>query len=264
MSDFVTRPQWGSLDTKPAQNPGPKSHLVVHHVAGRRPNGRTDEERHMRELQAFAINTKGYTDMDYNVLVGPSGTRYEGRGRHARSAATLDFNTGSRAVCLMGNLDTTDPTPEQVEGLVVEAVAMVLEGALAADFTLIGHFENPAHPNATICPGRRMIPLLDDVRQRIVAFLKPAPPIETPDPTPQEADEMLVFHVTDRERSGREMVLTLNGSGDPQVLSFDGAPDDRDATLRAIEAERGRSATPLVVRAATFDRWAALSTKEDG
>jgi len=73
----------------------------------------------------------------------------------------------------------------------------------------------------------------------------------------------IALHVTDRERSGREMVLILSGSGDPQVLSFPGRSDDRDATLAALAAERGRPVTQLEVHSDTFDMLAKDSLAEN-
>jgi len=260
---LVSRAEWGSQQTKVPVAADGKPEVYVHHVAGRTPVGADDEAKHMRELQAYAIGTKGYIDMDYNVLIGPSGRCYEGRGYFGRSAATLDRNEVSRAICLMGNLDQREPTAAQLAALPLVIADMVAKGSLRPDVMVRGHYQNPAHPNATICPGRFMIPHLDAVRAEVAALLAPTTPPTPQPPITEDPDMPIALHVTDRERSGREMVLILSGSGDPQVLSFPGRSDDRDATLAALAAERGRPVTQLEVHSDTFDMLAKDSLAEN-
>lgn len=259
---LVTRQQWGSRITVIPQSRDAKPEAYVHHVAGRWPTSPADEEAHMRELQAYAINKKQYVDLDYSWLIGPSGRCYEGRGMFGMAAATKDRNAVSRAVCLMGNLDTREPSPQQLDVLPHLLAEMVRVGSLMARVRVFGHYENPAHPGATACPGRFMKPYLPAVRARLDSLLHPSPPTTAP-PMSEEDDMPLVFYVTDREKTGREMVTIYSGSGDPQVVTFPGAPDDRDAFLAAVRTERGKEATPVVVHSTTFDAWAADSLAED-
>jgi hypothetical protein len=187
----VPRADWGSQATLVPQTHDAKPEVYVHHVAGRWPTSLGDEEAHMRELQAYAINTKHYVDLDYNVLIGPSGRCYEGRGYFGMAAATKDRNAVSRAVCLMGNLDTREPSQAQLDALPLLLADMVEKGSLMARVTVLGHFENPAHIGATACPGRFMKPHLPGVRSRLDALLHPSlPPAPAPSPPPQEDDDM--------------------------------------------------------------------------
>lgn len=183
---LVSRAEWGSRATKVPVAADPEPEVYVHHVAGRTPTGADDEAKHMRELQVYAIEVKGYIDMDYNVLIGTSGRAYEGRGYFGRSAATKDRNEASRAICLMGNLDLREPTAAQLETLPLVIADMVAKGSLTRDVVIRGHFENPAHPNATICPGRFMIPHLPAVRSRVAELLQP--PTPTPQPPTEDTD----------------------------------------------------------------------------
>ncbi len=118
-------------------------------------------------------------------------------------------------------------------------------------------FDQPSRPlraDAWMARFRGLVQLvLDDLHRPTV----PPPPVE------EDPDMPLTFHVTDRERTGRDMLLILSGSGDPQVLSFPGRPDDQVAAIAALTAERGRPPTELVVHSDTFDAWARDSVAEN-
>jgi len=184
---FITRDGWGSLATSNTVKVGALPELFVHHVAGRLPSSVDDECRHMRELQAYAINTKGYSDIDYNVLVGPSGNIYEARGMRGKSAATLDRNDVSRSVCAMGNYEHDTPTIALIAGIIEAGRMMIAAGAVRPDVTVYGHRFNPAHYGATACPGRNLIPFLAQIAAGIVD-ITPAPPAP-----PKENDDMAKF-----------------------------------------------------------------------
>ena len=184
---FVTRAEWGARDTVRTQLIGSLPELVVHHVAGRHPVDVADEHRHMRELQAYAINTKGYQDIDYNLIVGPSGTIYEARGIWARSAATLDRNGVSRSICAMGNYETRVPTPEMLAGIVTAGTLLVNTGAVTAGVHVYGHRDNPAHPGATACPGRNLYTHINELWGQIA---------HVTNPQPQREDETSMIYIT--------------------------------------------------------------------
>jgi hypothetical protein len=226
---IVTRTEWGSQATTPTQQPDAKRELFVHHVAGRWPVSLEDERRHMRELQTYALSGKGgryppgtYSDMDYNAAIGPSGTLYEGRGFFARSAATLDRNDVSRAIVLMGNTDTKQPTPEQLWALPRAAKHLIDIGSLRRDVTIYGHFENPAHPNATSCPGRYMVPNLPGMRIQLAQLLTPTPPPEA------DVKYLRVRVPGDPTRAEALVLLDIRGFN---------TPAERDAVTRVLATE---------------------------
>lgn len=159
MTVYVPRPAWRSLNTTPPVWPGAMAELFIHHTGAPAPAPTVEaESSHMRALQAYAVRPvsqggKGYSDLDYNVVVGRSGAIYEGRGFDKKSAATLDRNNTSRSICVMGNYQTADVTASVFFG-VVEAARMLIAGGHLSPLCVVrGHRDNPAHPGATACPG---------------------------------------------------------------------------------------------------------------
>jgi hypothetical protein len=174
---YLTAAQWGGT-----WNGTPKTETLldpevyVHHVGGQAWMGE-DAVADFRNLNAYAKNTKGYQFLDYDVLVHYSRSRDvltigEGRGRF-RSAATLDRNEEGEAVCVCGNFELRAPLPVELEGVALGIVYGIDNGWIAKDAVILGHRDNPAHPNATACPGRFLYSNLPAIRHRVAQLLNP-------------------------------------------------------------------------------------------
>jgi len=137
------------------------------------------EAAHLRALQDDAQRPKtqggqGYSDVDFNLAVGPSGRVYEGRGWYERAGATKDMNDQSYAIVLLGDYDpsaggrnvVTAPQTETVIKVIRDGIA---RGRLLADVQILGHTDNPAHPGVTPCPGSAVMAVLDHVRRGVAA-----------------------------------------------------------------------------------------------
>lgn len=252
---LVTRQEWGSRTTVIQQSRDAKPEAYVHHVAGRWPTSPADEEAHMRELQRYAIEKKQYVDLDYSWLIGPSGRCYEGRGMSGMAAATRDRNAVSRAVCLMGNLDTREPSAQQIDVLPHLLAEMVRVGSLMARVAVLGHYENPAHPGATACPGRFMKPYLPAVRARLDTLLHPSPPTTAP-PMSEEDDPMnakiIAYDGAPDGQTRAEALMTFGGDGRVKLRGFD-TPAQRQACVK-LGIER------VALSAAEYDGLLAWST----
>lgn len=87
----------------------------------------------MREVQAFHMDTRGWSDIAYHYVVfQPHGDlKYahicEGRLVHNVPAAQLNHNTGTFAVCVFGTIGKNDPLHDSTR----EALAALLGGAHA-------------------------------------------------------------------------------------------------------------------------------------
>lgn len=162
MTTFVSRPEWGSANTSPAFFPGALPELYIHHTGAPSPAPTPAAEAlHMRQLQSYAIRPvsqggKGYSDLDYNLVVGRSGRIYEGRGIDRKSAATLDRNNVSRSICVMGNYQTEALTDAIAAAVIEGSRLMIAAGQLDPAAIVRGHRDNPAHPGATACPGNNL------------------------------------------------------------------------------------------------------------
>jgi N-acetylmuramoyl-L-alanine amidase len=174
--EIITRSAWGSQMTVVQDKPGPLPKVYIHHTAGYFPNAVEEEVQQMHILQHVAIDSKGYSDIDYNWLVGPSGTVYEARGLNKKSAATLDENDVSRSICFMGNFQNVTPTQESID--VASELILYLIGhnnlVTPQVLQILGHRDNPKHPMATACPGNNLYPKLAEIRNKVVYY---APPV---------------------------------------------------------------------------------------
>lgn len=174
--EIVTRAAWGSDMTVVADKPGALPKVYIHHTAGYFPKSRSEEVQQMHILQHVAIDNKGYSDIDYNWLIGPSGTVYEARGLNKKSAATLDENDVSRSICFMGNFQNVIPTQESLDVCSELILYLISHSNLVTPQVLqiLGHRDNPKHPMATACPGNNLYPKIAEVRNKVVYY---APPV---------------------------------------------------------------------------------------
>lgn len=190
---YLRASEWGMRWAKPpAVEKLADPEVYVHHTAGNRFS--TDAATAFRTINDYAINTKGYSALDYDILVHRntvSGlvTIGEGRGPY-RSAATLDRNEEGEAICVMGYFHpghklSEQPHPDEVEGVALGIVWGIENGWIAADAKILGHRDNPAHPGATGCPGDYLYAHMDTIRRRVTELLTP------PVPPTQEITDML-------------------------------------------------------------------------
>lgn len=151
---IVARDEWGSKSNiqRVVLN-GELPLLFIHHTAGHFPKNSAEEIQQMGILQHIAIDIDKISDLPYNWLIGPSGTVYEGRGLHYKSAATLDQNDFSRSICFMGNFMNDIPTQLSLDTCRQLINTLKLLHDLAPNVTVYGHRDNPKHLNATECPG---------------------------------------------------------------------------------------------------------------
>ena len=80
---------------------------VVHHTASSNDYAASQVPAILRSMQAFHMDTNGWSDIAYNFLVDRFGTIWEGRGGGMGNAVigahAMGFNTGSVGVSVIGN-----------------------------------------------------------------------------------------------------------------------------------------------------------------
>jgi N-acetyl-anhydromuramyl-L-alanine amidase AmpD len=139
------------------------THVIIHHSASA-----TGSAAHFdREHRA-----KGWDGLGYHFVIGNGSMTEDGRvepgarwmdqadGAHAKP----EWNARAVGICLVGNFETTDPTPAQLRSL--EDLCRWLArrcGIPPANF--VGHGD--AHGNQTLCPGKRLD--LDSLRKRLAS-----------------------------------------------------------------------------------------------
>lgn len=125
--------------------------LIVHHSALPTTDG-------PRAIQTLHMQRRGYADIGYHFIIDAAGLLYAGRDLAVRGAHTGGANTGSVGACLLGNFELAAPAAAQLDTL------RALGADLAARYGLThlaGHRD--FQPEATVCPGAQLAPLLPDL-----------------------------------------------------------------------------------------------------
>lgn len=226
MAILLQPADWGMRWANPPRHQShPAPYAVVHQVAGRDPADTDvvwddDARRAFFNLNEYAIDGKRYSAVDYSMLThsAPDGIVTNGVARGPwRPAATLDFNEVSKAYCLFGYFDPPNPkVPWTAEAsrpptdneivAIAEAIRYGIDqGWHRAKPIIIGHRDNPRHPNATSCPGQFLYARLDDIRDLVYSgsgfqpIPTPTPPNQPPFvfdwPTLIKEDEMRVISI---------------------------------------------------------------------
>jgi hypothetical protein len=177
--ELVTRAEWGARAPKNDPVPIwlPSMRLWVHHAAIES----TDDAREVRAHQAFHMDSRGWNDIAYSLLIpdpNPDLLVFEGRGIGVAGGHTANENTVSHGICVLGNfmVDKFSATAEET---------LVRLARLGRDRgwwipTLGGHRNAPGAN--TSCPGDNLYNRLAAVRIRVA----------------EDSEEDNVFNETDK------------------------------------------------------------------
>lgn len=175
----ITREEW---EARPSQCSTPEDdwyRMAIHHTAGPQTANGSVIER-LQGTQAYAMDSGGYCDIPYQMLVGYDGTLYEGRGLELLSGATGGGNNpGNLAVCFIGCYHEPEsqcvggeghqPTDEMMQrGQLLVQTLVRMEDISTADDNIRGHRDWPG--NSTACPGERLYPRLGELRADLAWF----------------------------------------------------------------------------------------------
>lgn len=155
--------------------------LFVHHTANvnKDQNGdgkmtRADEEIAIRSIYYFHSVVRGWGDVGYNFIIGPSGTVYEGRagGDFAVAAHAVWRNISSVGVSLMGNFEQETMGQNQKNALGNTLGYLAKKYSLdpvgnttfygKSTPTILGHKDS--EEAATACPGKHVYNDLASIR----------------------------------------------------------------------------------------------------
>jgi hypothetical protein len=153
-ADWRARPPAGT----PKRMPTPSQRLWLHHTATEGWHGPAG----VKATQDFHMNSRGYNDIAYSMLVDDDGTVYEGRGVGIVGAHTEGDNSKSHAICCMGDFTLRRPTEKMLQTIVDLAAHGHREGWWPNQITG-GHRDAPGANTA--CPGGFLwesIPALND------------------------------------------------------------------------------------------------------
>jgi hypothetical protein len=161
--------------------PLPASALYLHHTVTAARNGPSI----IRQVEAIGHQRFG-AGISYTFLVTPDGTVYEGTGVARAGTHTRGLNRSGRAICCVGNYETTTPSPAMLRA-VADLVRHGRSQRWWGDLTG-GHRDAPGA--STACPGRHLQAAIPEIRS--LARSTPVTP-SAPPPLPPE-DDMVYQH----------------------------------------------------------------------
>jgi hypothetical protein len=121
---IYSRAQWGANEGWRDGQPRYNSTILqahVHHSASGNGYSQGDVPALIRSFYKYHTQSLGWSDLAYNFLVDSFGTIWEGRyggiDQAVRGAHTLGFNNSSTGFCVIGNLDSVQPTQPTLDSL---------------------------------------------------------------------------------------------------------------------------------------------------
>lgn len=105
----------------------------------------------MRQIQNFHMDTRGWADIAYHLIVMPSGRVYRGRPLKNLGAHVENHNTSHVGICFAGNFETSKPTEKAIRTLTY----LVKQHPRLRGKPVVGHRDF----GGTACPGRNLYPI---------------------------------------------------------------------------------------------------------
>ena len=176
---YVTRTGWNCPDGQDFSSGTPSftnvSHLVVHHSAGA--NSSNNWPAVVLSIWNYHRFTNGWSDIGYNFLIDPDGNIYEGRGGNdgyaldVLPAATCGSNSGTMAVCLLGNFEEVSPQEDAMASLETLLAWKAQDRSIDAtasstlnNYGIIDHVFGHRQGCSTACPGENLFTRLPQLR----------------------------------------------------------------------------------------------------
>ena len=171
-------------------------HTAVPNAPGVNATRAYEEERIMRvaEYHRGRHGRDGsgdvWTGPGYHMMVAQSGRRYAvGKaGTFRRHLGTGRVNRLGFAICMLGNFENTEPSPQMIESI-KDGIAEVKswERLTSPDVRVVAHRDATSSGFSTACPGRNLYAYMDEFKR-----VKAAQVIEAGgDMTPEQVREIV-------------------------------------------------------------------------
>ena len=205
-----------------------------------------DHMQAMRTLQKWYHDVKNYSTIAYDVMVHRSladdTIAIMGAREGWLSAATQNRNDLGEAICIFGYFTpghalSEHPTIRELEALAYAVAWSIEMGWSAPDTKVLGHRDNPAHPNATTCPGDYLYPHVPWIGRRAQELLAVAnhTPEPEPDPDPEEDTMYAIYYPGDAIKHLTDVHFAAFNSGIVRHCSgpdVDANPDVRRVPIK--------------------------------
>ena len=141
---------------------GPIRHLTVHHTGEHLSSGGISDTELLRRIEHHHQINLGWAAIGYHLLIGGSGTIYEGRPLRWQGAhCGGDNNRNNIGISMIGEFDAELPSFAQLRSLSRVLAHYRATYRLSAR-AVFGHRDW----KATACPGDALYAWLDDYRAR--------------------------------------------------------------------------------------------------
>lgn len=137
---LVERKEWlaqppGPMDTLKT----PVPYVIITHTATEGCTTQSGCVFHVRFLQTFHIESRNWSDIAYNFMVGGDGSAYEGRGWDKVGAHTKTYNNISIGIAFVGTFNDILPPKRQLEAAKKIISLGVQLGKISKNYKLFGH-----------------------------------------------------------------------------------------------------------------------------
>lgn len=162
---IIPRTTWGARhDDGFADAPLPAAECWAHHsVSGTHltaASALADDIAAVRALEEIGESRFG-GGISYTWLLTPAGRVFQGHSPHRRGAHTAGRNDRARAVCFIGNYETSTPTPQQLR-----AAAWLLQHAHTRGWLRRARLDGGHRDvSATACPGTHVYAAIGHINQ---------------------------------------------------------------------------------------------------
>lgn len=148
---FVERNEWGA---QPPSEPLtklklPVPYVIISHTATEFCDTQSQCTFHVRFAQTFHIESRRWSDIAYNFLVGGDGLAYVGRSWDYVGAHSFGYNNKSIGISFIGTFNAVKPPKGQLRAAQKIIEFGVKAGKIAPDYKLLGHRQI----SKTLSPG---------------------------------------------------------------------------------------------------------------
>lgn len=150
--NIITRSQWGARAPKSPARPlreNPPRYVIIHHSATAGCTTQAICQARVRNFQNYHMDHNNWRDIGYNFLVGEDGNVYEGVGWGKHAAHSVQYNSKSIGICLIGNFVDSVPNPAAIQATQNLIAYGVANGKIQPNYKILGHRQTAQ----TECPG---------------------------------------------------------------------------------------------------------------
>nr|QCQ73737.1 peptidoglycan recognition protein [Bombus impetuosus] len=148
---FIERNEWGAQPptTDLTKMKLPVPYVIISHTVTEFCRTQAGCTFHVRYIQTFHIESRQWSDIAYNFLVGGDGYVYVGRSWDFMGAHSFGFNNISIGISFIGTFNTVIPPKSQLYAAQRLIELGIENGKIAPDYKLLGHRQ----VSRTLSPG---------------------------------------------------------------------------------------------------------------